>query len=329
MITDDPISDLERQLVSAAARASREAVKPPRRTRRRPAWHRRRWAVGVGVTGAVCIALLIGMPFGLFEGRDPRSGLSILRTAAAVAAGQPAMSFTYRYTQLIERQTYTVSRGTQRASVTLQQPGELWIDRGGRGRQLFRASRIVARTGDRSLQSTLPTGLQAPGEQPYPPRGSARRPLALTHLPTDAAALLHAVTTGYLHGRISPGGSRPSPARKRYQVTTVLLQLLGDANATPDQRATLFEALARMPGVTSLGSTPDSLGREGHGVAITTSAADPLPSARFEVIIDPRTSALLSWTVTDEVSSAGEPALTERNHLITRAGQVRESAARP
>ncbi|MGI8623207.1 MAG: CU044_5270 family protein [Solirubrobacteraceae bacterium] len=328
MITDDPIRDLERQLVDAAARHSLEAVEPPRRTRHRPGWNRRRWAVGVGVAGAVCIALLAGMPFGLLEGRDPRSGLSILRTAAAVAAAQPATSSTYRYTQLIERETYTVARGTQRASVTLQQPSELWIDRGGRGRQLFRASRIVARTGDQALGSTLPTGLRAPGAQPYPPGGPARRP-PLGDLPTDVAALLRTLRTGYLEGRISPDGSRPSPARERYQVTTVILQLLGDANATPDQRATLFEALARMPGVTSLGSTPDSHGREGRGVAITTSAADPLPSVRFEVIIDPRTSALLSWTATNDLASTGDAALTERRHIIIRAGQVPESDARP
>lgn len=328
MITDDPIRDLEHQLISAAARRSAVAESTSALPLRRRALRRRRWAVATAIAGAASVAALAGAPFGVFEGSDTPSGVSILRTAAAVAADRPTDASAYRYTEVLERDVYMISRGAQRASITLEQAREQWIDRGGRGRQVLRASRIVARTGDPALQAELPSGLQAPGEQPYPPPGSAQRPLPLDEVPSDAGALLQKLTAGYRSGRISDG-SRPSPSRERYQVTTLILQLLSDADATPAQRGALFEALARMKAVTSLGTITDPLGRRGQAVAISTIAADPLPGARFEVIFDPATSELLTWTVTNDVPTTSEGTLTERTHTIVRAGDVDRSDARP
>lgn len=326
MITDDPIRDLERQLVTAATRENASADRS-RRDFLVP--RRRRWAVGLGIAGVACAGIVAGAPLGLFGGGDAQNGASVLRVAAAVAADQPSHQSVYRYTSLIERQTYAASHGARQASVTLEQPVERWIDRDGKGRQILHDSRVVARTGDSALQSTLPSGLQAPGEQSYPPPRSQSRRLPVEDLPTDAGELLRTLRVGYREGRISADGSAPSPAWEDFQVTIVILQLLSDANATPAQRAALFGALARMPSAISQGSVTDSLGREGEGVSIETPAADPLPPARFEVIFNSTTSALLSWTVTNDVAAPGRGSLTARSYTIVRAAQVGDSNARP
>lgn len=325
MITDDPIRDLERQLIAAAASESTAATAPPKWVRRLPTSHPPRWLAGAGLAGVLCVVALAGT----FGGSGTPSGVSILRTAAAVAAEQPAETSGYRYTEVIDRQTYTAGQGDRHAAVTLEQPSEQWVNRDGKGRQVFQSSRVVSRSGDPGLQDALPLGLQEAGSQPYPPSGSVRPAGLLKDLPTDADALLQTLTDGYRNGRISTDGSRPSQTRERYQVTAFILMLLSDANVTADQRAALFGALSRMPAVTSLGTITDPTGRSGQGVAIKTTAADPLPSARFTVIFDPATSALLSWTVATEIAPGSDPALTERSHIVTRAGQVDALDTRP
>lgn len=326
MITDDPIRDLEAELVAAAARTDGGGSRAPIRTR---VWSpRRRLAGGALVAVLVLAAILAGMPFGAVESHHGVDGVAILRTAAAAASTQPARLSNYRYTSVIEREAYTVRRGGQHASVILEQPAEQWVDREGKGHQALQPSRVVARTGDESLMSVLPRGLQAPGDEPYPSTDTGRRTPPVDQLPSDPAALLDALATAYREGRISPDSSRPSPDREGYEITTVILQLLSDANTSPDQRAALFEALARMGGVKGLGTITDPVGRSGQGVAIDTNAADPLPSARFTVIIDARTSALLSWTITSPVSADDEPALTSRTHIVVRQLEVDNANAR-
>jgi hypothetical protein len=70
--------------------------------------------------------------------------------------------------------------------------------------------------------------------------------------------------------------------------------VLREARATPEQRAALYEALARVPGVTLLGDTTDRLGR--RGVAVGMDTVDPDPRAldyRHVLVFDPKTAELL------------------------------------
>ena len=81
--------------------------------------------------------------------------------------------------------------------------------------QILQASRIVARSGDPTLQAALPSALQAPGTQPYPSTGVVRSPVPLNKLPSDADALLQTLSAGYRDGRISPPtAGRPSAKRE-------------------------------------------------------------------------------------------------------------------
>ena len=329
MITDDPIRELERQLVNAAARESGAEAGGRMQQQHGRVFGHRRMAAGLSIAATVCVVMLAGLPLGLFEGGDTRSSASILRTAAALAADQPINVSGYRYTKLLDRQTYTVTRDARRASVTLEQPSEQWVDRTGRGRQILQASRIVARSGDPTLQAALPSALQAPGTQPYPSTGVVRSPVPLNKLPSDADALLQTLSAGYRDGRISPDGSRPSAKREPYQLTTLILFLLGDANVTPHQRGALFEALDDETSATSLGTVADERGRKGQGVSITTRASDPLPGASFKVIYDPATSALLSWTATNKTVASQHGALAQRTHILIRADQVDTPDGRP
>ena len=105
--------------------------------------------------------------------------------------------------------------------------------------------------------------------------------------------------------------------------------LLSEAHVSPEQRAALFEALARMAGVTSLGTVADARGRSGEGVLSALPAADPSTGAHFTVIFDPRTSALLSWTVTNDVTADDTPTLAKLRHLIIASGHTDYSSVRP
>lgn len=328
MITDDPIRDLECQLIDAAARANAEETVPTKRPQSGRTIRRRNLVAGLSVAAAICIAVA-GFPLGLFGGDETRGKAPILGTAAALAADQPATTARYRYTKLIDRRTYTIARGEHRASVTLEQASEQWVNKEGRGRQVLQPSRVVARSGDPALAAALPSGLRAPGAQPYPPSGAVRSPIPLDELRGGGEAVLQTLRSGYRAGRISPDGSRPSIQREPYQVTTLILSLLGDANVTPHQRGALFEALAGLASAKSLGTVTDQRGRTGQGVVITTHPSDPLPRARFEVIYDPTTSALLSWKVENHVAAVKEGALAEYSHILIRAGSVDTSSTRP
>lgn len=187
----------------------------------------------------------------------------------------------------------------------------------------------MERSGDPTLQDELFRSLQEPADQPYPGNAAVYSPVPLDEMPADPDALLQTLRAGYREGRITADGSRPSAEREPYQITTLILLLLGEGSLAAEQRGALFGALAEMVTATSLGPVRDDRGREGRGVSITIQAADPLPRAQFEVVYDPTTSALLSWKATNEAPASGDAALTERTHIIIRSGQVSSSDLRP
>jgi RNA polymerase sigma-70 factor (ECF subfamily) len=100
-----------------------------------------------------------------------------------------------------------------------------------------------------------------------------------------------------------------------------MFTLVGDAlretNATPAQRAALYEVAARIPGVELIGHVRDPVGRPGIAVAHSGKTA----GIRETLILDPETSVLLSEEqVTLDGNSFGYPAGTVIGHAtyVTR-----------
>jgi hypothetical protein len=120
-------------------------------------------------------------------------------------------------------------------------------------------------------------------------------------LPTDADAML-----AYLrrHG----GPSKNGPDQDAF---TLAGDLVREAYLAPAALAALFEAVAKIPGVTVVGDVTDDAGRA--GIAVTR---DEIQGARSELIFDRSTYAYL-----------GERSVLRRDQDGLKAGQVLSSAA--
>ena len=100
----------------------------------------------------------------------------------------------------------------------------------------------------------------------------------LSELPREPAELLAALRSGSIVPR-SPGDD---------QVFLLIGDLLAQGDASPEVRATLFEAAARLEGIEVAGAVIDPLGRDGIAVAIDDA------SLRTQLVFDPQTADLLS-----------------------------------
>lgn len=100
----------------------------------------------------------------------------------------------------------------------------------------------------------------------------------VSRLPHEPAELLAALRSG----SIVPGPPGDD------QVFLVVGELLAQGNASPELRASLFEASARLEGVTEVGDVADPLGREGLALAIDGA------SLRTQLVFDPETAHLLA-----------------------------------
>jgi hypothetical protein len=72
--------------------------------------------------------------------------------------------------------------------------------------------------------------------------------------------------------------------------TTLITDYLREWGVTPDQRAALFDAAARLPGIELLGTRRDPAGRSGVGFAMV----DEQEHTRYTLIIDRHTGELLA-----------------------------------
>ena len=97
--------------------------------------------------------------------------------------------------------------------------------------------------------------------------------------PTEPTAML-----AKLHWQ--PGGLGPSPDGEAFAVAGDTLR---ETDAPPAVRAAILRAIAKIPGVTLLGTVRDQVGRSGLGVAMSLRGAD-----RQVLILDPTNSALLA-----------------------------------
>jgi hypothetical protein len=120
----------------------------------------------------------------------------------------------------------------------------------------------------------------------------------LVNLPTDAASMSRYL---YAHSQ----GDNP----RDEQAFRTAVDLLLDTYLTPAQQAAMFDAVARIPGITVQANVADLAGR--HGVAVVMSGSAGSASAE-EVIFDPDTGRYLG---------TGTSALM-RQAVVDRPGQI-------
>lgn len=125
---------------------------------------------------------------------------------------------------------------------------------------------------------------EAAGRPKLPPASDDEFPLSQgierLRLPTDPDELL-----GQLRRRAEENGSG-----NVWIFTTMITDYLREWGVTPEQRATLLEAAARVPGIELLGERKDPEGRPGVGFAMV----DEEEHARHTLVIDRDTGELLA-----------------------------------
>ena len=124
-----------------------------------------------------------------------------------------------------------------------------------------------------------------------------------------------------LRGHVGDAGQSPDG-----EVFVEIADALREAPQTPRLRATLYRALALVPGVELLGPVHDRLGRAAVGVAFTEH-----PGLRQELLFDPHTAEILNerQVVAHPVGDLSAPVGTAIEDVVYTKRAVTDSTARP
>ncbi|MEO3826677.1 CU044_5270 family protein [Actinomadura sp. B10D3] len=275
----------EPQVVSDARRRLMEEARPRRRMflrLSRPA------LAGMGLTAVTAAAAAVAVA-GIGIGSSPSSGppadsgRQILLSAAHQAELAPTAG---TYWHVKQDTTLTVGNTTRRRIM------ENWSTRKG---QSFVGYRALA--GPDAGESDL---LKARGPFTFTICDKAMSFAQVQALPGDPATLKAAIVKAMRSnddGPVPPGAEQGFTAR-------CLSSLLIDVPATPRTRAAAYRALAGMPNVKVTGKATDPHGRAGVGVTIAAKRDAP---PRTRLVIDPRTSLVLSTRTADRSGATGRP----------------------
>lgn len=290
------------------ANAVLEAVLADPQTHATVARHRRAIAVGmIGVAAVVLAAVVLIAPGG--TGPAGSAAAATLLRLSRVAAAQPSLLPTgpgqYYFSSYEYPEAVTIG-GACGAGHCLPTAGTFtvryryveafWIRPGGLTHiRITRESpTLVAATragwiaaGRPSIRGLLPRSFS----EILPPTVSGSNParalLAVRRLPTAPAALETAVDAGPLGG---PGFA----AQNRFNA---LAFVLSTGSASPQLRSAALKVLATVPGVQSLGTLRDPLGRRGDAFAVAPgerAACDQAICPASEMIVDPADGLLLA-----------------------------------
>ena len=281
----------------AARAAARARLLRPARRRRPP----RRAVLGLA-TAAVAAAAAIAVVSGLDEGQvtpAPANAREALRRVADVAARRtgPGIPRDDQYFYVASEGTeLTVAAPTsdpaESYSYLYTKRREIWlsVDRTG----LLRQQQVGApRSADPARPRELDQG-RAPRRRAAAPAASAMAMEAIHHYFIGDEKFTAAQLRDFdptpeqlyerLRSRINGRGQSPNG-----EVFVEIADALRESPQTPQLRATLYRALALVPGVQLLGDVHDRLGRDAIGVAFTEHTG-----LRQELLLDPETAEVLN-----------------------------------
>lgn len=289
----------EEELLSAIVAEPRAAIaeaatpRPSIRVARRPV------LIAAAIVLLAVTALVIGLPGGGDDGS--RGGLTVLDRVAAAAAEQPAPGAALPYGYLKTRGTYvnTTVYGGEAWSNYHSEVVESWAAPDGSGRQrTVGVSPGFVSPADREawIRAGKPKflahgwGRHVATESFGPGTFSDSRAFGadLSTLPTDPEEL-----SRWLIDRVAdPAAGAGNGFPLSVKTLTLVAELLQNPFATPELRASLYEAEALVPGIQTLGPARDLLGRK--GIAVGARSANSGAPTVYSLIVDPETSAVLA-----------------------------------
>ena len=271
----------------------------PTESRPKRGAHKKRVFVAVVAAAMAALALVIGLPSGIGGNHDALAALNeVAETAAASQPTTPTGERPYLYlkTQFMSVDT-SVANGTA-WSVYKSETREEWAANDGSGRRVVvegppkfvgpadranwevagKPNFLPAGGGARTTESSLPPGTLDDG---FPDK-------ELSALPTEPSALSEALRqrAGDLHNDV------PTPAR----TLELIGEILRNPAASPELRASLYEAAAMVPGIEYLGEKIDVTGRTGVAVGLVSAYSGQ--RTLYSLIYDPRSSEALAMEAT-------------------------------
>ncbi|CAM5378476.1 CU044_5270 family protein [Streptomyces narbonensis] len=333
LLPPPPVPDLEperehalRYAVLRDALASGPAARRPRSARAVPrfTWIAAPAAACALVAGVVVLAPAEAPagPTGRIEAGQPTAPDAgrLLSRAALAAAAAPApdarpQDFVY-IRSLAAHAGRSAAGGVATLSPVRQR--EVWLSADGSRAGLLR----VAGSADSVLSPSLPVyELDHPGASPRPSTlgAGAASVTNPTHayvatLPTDPEALLRLI-------REETRGDGGDADQRAFRAIGTLL---AETWAPPKVTSALYEAAARIPGVSLLPSAKDAAGREGVAVARTADGE------QTQWIFDRTTSAFLGErTVLVETTAAGKKGTVLGLSAVLAKGAVERTGERP
>jgi hypothetical protein len=265
--------DAEHQRIYPATGPVTEQARPPRptlRARRPASWRRRLAAAAVAVVAVVAAVQVVDV------------GPSAVRNRAAGGAPANAVEL-----------GVLAAKAVRDAPGPYPKPGQ-WVyiktlvahDAGSRVEQEDGSVRVVKypASAPRAVEWWSKAGKPGEGASSVTNREGnalAGPPLIqgvsypdLPSLPTDPDRLLKAIYD-YQRKHYGIGGAEAWPA-----TFTMIAEMLGNLLAPPELQAALFQAMAKIPGVTVVRDTVDAAGRHGMALALVDD------QVRFEVILE-------------------------------------------
>jgi hypothetical protein len=297
-----------------------------------------RWGLGLGLAGAaaaVAVAVAVSgtaspAPSPGRTATEDLSARTVLLAAADSAVSKPAAQGAYWHVRYLQALPFQVGPNGRRYTMEELRIHETWTDRRGRSWVGDRVAGARPKTPadaaawkrdgsptrwDMGAGDTVDGGhvfryaTPRPGRlvKGGPPHGFmvAERWMTLGQLralPTDPRALRSALTPG--NTPRADGGKVPADAQDGW-TAGALGSLLAEVPAPPQVRGAAYRALAAMPAARSLGRVKDAQGRTGVGIVITHSSGGGTTTTRL--VIDPKTSLVLSSSVTSGRAGVAKP----------------------
>ncbi|HTP18567.1 MAG TPA: CU044_5270 family protein [Solirubrobacteraceae bacterium] len=304
-----PHDEAEQAARAALARAirrdervtAREGIAASRRPRRRV------WLVWVTAAAATAIVVVIvsGVVGSGSAGGPQTASAAVFTKLAAVAKAQPSFApgpGQYLYVDSVQSN----ASDAPEVGCTMYVPEhrQIWIGADGSGRLLENDGQATfpsARDRAACARAGL-LGSAAPNtyDNWFAARCLSLGPVNLEDLPPDPVALRAMLDARHIEG--GPHG----PAEDFVQIG----DLLRETDASPALRAAIYKVAATIPGVEVLGPARDHSGRLGIGLAYGHSGG------RSELILDPRTSALLGELTTDSAGKLVGWAVYLRSRIV-------------
>lgn len=234
-------------------------------------------AIAVVATAATAAAVFLGVGT---KGEESASAAAALRDAATVARSQPPPPELgpgeYLYVKSVTAYLSTSVYSEENwFSVLVPRVREIWFGLDG-GRMRETSGKPVFLS-ERDRREWIEAGRPNVREHAW---GGRTEPVQPLDLPSDPDAL-------YEHlERVAAG----HPEGVHEEMFTLVGDALRETNASPEQRAALYEVAARIPGVELIGAVKDPAGRAGLAVAMRSEA----DGIRHTLVFDPATSVLLA-----------------------------------